>query len=378
MPSIFAWSRSPTQDDEARSTRACKRRRLEEEFNQQSDIENVAAEEIVTSSEQSSSTVVRTPVLVAEYSSSDATTQCAMQSTFSAWKFRHHPDAIHFYTGLESYEKFVFVRQTLGPAQDELIYYHGVRPTLSVEEQFFLTLVKLRQNKVNFELSCLFDITERSVTNVFVTWVNFMAVSWDEIDWWPFRDTVRFYSPTDFCAKFPTTRVIVDGTECPIQKPKQPIAQQATFSTYKNRNTVKVLVGCTPGGLVSYVSPAYGGSTSDRQIVERSELLQACDPGDSIMADKGFNVQDLFIPFDVLINIPSFFKKKNRLSGETVMSDRKIASKRVHIERIIGLAKTFKMLQQPMTNTESALSTQIIKICFILCNFRARIVPTDA
>ena len=71
---------------------------------------------------------------------------------------------------------------TFGPAQNVLIYYHGVRPTLSVEEQFFLTLLKLRQNKVNFELSCLFDITERSVTNVFVTWVNFMAVRWDEVE----------------------------------------------------------------------------------------------------------------------------------------------------------------------------------------------------
>jgi len=27
-----------------------------------------------------------------------------------------------------------------------------------------------------------------------------------------------------------------------------------------NRNTVKVLFGCSTGGLVSYLSPAYGGS----------------------------------------------------------------------------------------------------------------------
>ena len=63
---------------------------------------------------------------------------------------------------------------------------------------------------------------------------------------------------------------------------------------YKNQNTVKVLVGTTPGGLVSYISAAYGGSVSDRQICERSNLTQICLPGDSITADKGFNVQDLF------------------------------------------------------------------------------------
>ena len=144
-----------------------------------------------------------------------------------------------------------------------------------------------------------------------MTWVNFLAASWDDIDWWPSRELVSFFAPSDFKAKFPTTRAIVDGTECQIKKPKQPIAQQATFSIYKNRTTTKVLVGCAPAGIVSYVSPAFGGSTSDRQIVERSELPKACLSGDAIMADKGFYVQDLFIPYNVFINIPAFFKKKN-------------------------------------------------------------------
>jgi hypothetical protein len=60
-------------------------------------------------------------------------------------------------------------------------------------------------------------------------------------------------APTDFKAKFPT-RIIVDGTECPIKQSKAPREQQATFSTYKNRNTVKILVRSTPGGLVNCVS----------------------------------------------------------------------------------------------------------------------------
>ena len=110
---------------------------MEEEFYLQHDIanENVAAEEIIISSEESS-TVVRTPVLMPKFRSSDATTEYAMESMFSAWKFCHQPDAINFYTGLESYEKFVFVRQTLGPAQDKLMCFHGLRPSLSVKVIF--------------------------------------------------------------------------------------------------------------------------------------------------------------------------------------------------------------------------------------------------
>ena len=96
------------------------------------------------------------------------------------------------------------------------------------------------------------------------------------------------------------------------------------------------------------------------------------------MADKGFNVQDMFSPRGINVNIPEFFKKKNRMSEKSVSSDRKIASKRVHVERVIGLAKTFKILKQPLNDTESMLSDCIISVCFYLCNFRSCIVPNDA
>jgi DDE superfamily endonuclease len=198
-------------------------------------------------------------------------------------------------------------------------------------------IAKLRQDLDYLPLARFCDVSEGTAHNIFVTWVNFCSRQWSEIDMWGGKDLVQFYSPADFMLKFPTTRVIVDGTEIPIQKPANPVAQRATFSSYKNRNTVKVVVGSSPAGLKSYLSPAYGGATSDRQIIERSGLPTMCDAGDSVMADKGFNVQDLFAVRDVLVNISTFFKKKNRLSGNQVIADRKIYSKRVHIERTIGL-----------------------------------------
>lgn len=285
---------------------------------------------------------------------------------------------IHFYTGLESYIKLMFVLNSLGPAAYSLNYiYHKVE-SVSIANQLFMTLLKLRRNLTYFELSRMFGIAENSVKNIVLTWIVFMSKQWREIDIWPSRSMVRYFAPSDFKATFPSTRIIIDGTECPIKKPKAPRAQQATYSTYKNRNTMKVLIGATPGGLVSYVSPLYGGSTSDRQIVERSTLFSVLDPGDSIMADKGFNVQDLFAPLDVTVNMPTFFKKKNRMSGKIVMKDRKISSKRVHIERIIGLGKTYKILCQPMTSTETKISSHIVFVCYMLCNFRTRIVSEHA
>ncbi len=103
-----------------------------------------------------------------------------------------------------------------------------------------------------------------------------------------------------------------------------------------------------------------------------------CDPGDEVMGDKGFNVEDMFGPYGVTLNIPTFFRKKNRMSGATVMRDRKVSSKRVHVERVIGLAKTYKILTEPMNTIESSLSTQIIGVVFFLCNFRKGIMGPNA
>ena len=41
--------------------------------------------------------------------------------------------------------------------------------------------------------------------------------------------------------------------------------------------------------------------------------MNTCDPYDSIMSDNGFNVQDLFVPSIVKINIPEFFREKSHV-----------------------------------------------------------------
>lgn len=149
------------------------------------------------------------------------------------------------------------------------------------------------------------------------------------------------------------------------------------------------MIGISPKGLVTYVSPSYGGSASDRQIIERSELLQTLktpsvtgrnkdemlSPGDDIMADRGILVQDLFAPLDVKVNTPTTMKGRTQLPADIVRKDRRIASKRVHIERVIGLAKTYKILSTKLDTYRTPLGSVIIFVCFALCNFRENIVP---
>ena len=287
-------------------------------------------------------------------------------------------DNVSYYTGFEDYSHFMYFFNILGPAVDYLIGLENI--PLPPEDQLFLTLMKLRQSKDDFELSGFFNLREPQVSVVFTTWVNFMYFQLSEIDIWPTRSAVDAHMPSNFKKVFPTTRVILDATEVPIQKPSACGPQRATFSTYKNKNTLKVIVGCTPKGAVSFVSDAYGGSASDRQIVERSELIRnksMFERYDSIMADRGIMVQDLFAGKDVYVNTPTMLKGKSQLEPEEVHRDRKVASKRIHVERIIGLAKTYKILNGINSNWMT-LGNRIIKVCFLLCNFRRSIVKKHA
>lgn len=67
---------------------------------------------------------------------------------------------------------------------------------------------------------------------------------------------------------------------------------------------LKGLVSISPSRGITFVSQLYTGSISDHEIVLWSGVLsKSFDDGDSVMADKGFQIQDI-LPLGVDLNIP--------------------------------------------------------------------------
>jgi len=86
----------------------------------------------------------------------------------------------------------------------------------------------------------------------------------------------------------------------------KPLSATSSFLNIQEQKYWEVVLGCTPGGYIWLISDAFVGSASDRQLIKRNILEQLHSKGDSIMADKCFNVQDIFAPLDVLLNISIF------------------------------------------------------------------------
>ena len=240
---------------------------------------------------------------------------------------------------------------------------------LPLKEQLFLTLVRLRTGFPELDIANRFGISQSTVSRVTNTWINLMYHNFKSIDRFPPWHIVKKYMPKSFKKEYPNTRIIIDATEFPVERPSSLLVQACTFSSYKNKNTVKVLIGVTPSGAISFVSEAYEGSISDRKLVEVRGLLDKLEPGDEVMADKGFIIHNLLIPRGIRLNIPPFLQKNMQMAANDVFLTKKIARLRVHVERAIGRVKEYKILQDTLPASMWDSISNVIYVCCMLSNF---------
>uniref|UniRef100_A0A0K2UX11 Putative LOC100636811 [Amphimedon queenslandica] n=1 Tax=Lepeophtheirus salmonis TaxID=72036 RepID=A0A0K2UX11_LEPSM len=278
---------------------------------------------------------------------------------FSIENFVKDPSSISYYTGLSDYNHFKHMFSSLGPSVEYLNYQNE---SLTRQDEFFLTLMKLRQNKDDLVLGIMFQIHRTSVEKVFKTWVNFMFYQIKDKD---------LFLPYDFKKKFPNTKMTLDTVEIKIKKPSKVEAQKSTWNSKKKCYTIKTMVGISPNGVVSFISSAYDGCCSDRQIIERSGLLKLKSSGDAVIAHSGVMVKDLIGNQDVKVNnTPTPMSGVDQLPEPTG-----IASKGIYVEKVVALSKTYKILQGELDFDKIPTAEQIVYVCLACCNFRENIVP---
>ena len=306
------------------------------------------------------------------------------QSKFTVDKFKRNTAHFKFYCGFDSYEMFKVMLEYLQPAASSLIYWgsntnvdntiddnnikRGRSRKLSPEEEFFMVLVRLRCAFPVEDLGIRFEMSTSNVSRIMITWIDFLHSQFRTLPIWASKETVKNTMPKCFKDMYPTTRVIIDCTEIFTEMPTSYRSQSATFSSYKHHNTAKGLVGIAPSGAVTFVSELYAGRSSDQKITKHCGILNLLENGDSLMADRGFDIEE-DLPANVSLNIPPFLNGKPQLILKEELQTRGIASVRVHVERAIERVKNCQILQTVFPLSMAPELNKIWVICCYLVNF---------
>ena len=213
----------------------------------------------------------------------------------------------------------------------EIKYYSGWKPSIPFEDQLLICLMKLKLNLRDADLAHRFCVSRPTISNVFHTILHALHEILFEgmLDrGLPSQLKCKGSMPKAF-EEFSSARASMDAIEITQDIPNRMDTQAQAYSSYKSRHTVKAVTCVAPNGAINYASALYPGSTSDVAIVQHSGVLNKFEPGDLILADKGFTIHDQ-LPAGVHVNIPPFLASKGAFTAKEAELCYKIARARIH------------------------------------------------
>lgn len=283
-----------------------------------------------------------------------------------------------FYTGLPSWPVFLYVFTFVS-----LDLNSRGNHALCLEDQFLLTLVKLHLNLLFEDVAHRFGISLSTASCTFSKWVEILFTRLQFLISWPQREVLLKNMPPAFTQLYPRCVCVIDCSEIFIETPNSFTSRSATYSNYKKHNTIKFLIGITPSGAISFLSRCWGGRVSDKVLTQQSGFLDMLEQGDTVLADRGFTIEDDIALRGANLVIPSFTKGKMQLSQKEVETSKQLSHVRVHVERIIGLLKNkYTILKGTLStvvvkhkdDTNFARIDKLLVVCSALTNLSATVV----
>ena len=178
---------------------------------------------------------------------------------------------------------------------------------LRLEQEFLLTLMKLRLALLTIDLGFRFHVSAITVSSIFITWIKLMSKELSVLIVWPSRQQVK-----------------------------------------KSH----------------HVSSCYGGRASDIFIVRNSGFLNMIESYDEIMADRGFKIREDLAK----LCIPPSCASSMQMLPHDVRETSNITNVRIYVEQAIGRLKVFLLLNNELPISLLPLADDIVRVCCALCN----------
>ena len=303
---------------------------------------------------------------------------------FGIHRFSKDTSMMSFYTGFQSYKTFIAFFNCIKPAASNMqSAYYACSETISLAgrkrnmlliDELFMFLCRLKVGLLEQDLCVRFNCSVSTISRKIVTWANFLYFALGSIPIWLPRDTIQDLMPECFKTLYPRTRVIIDCTELRTQQPSSLVLNSQSYSHYKGTNTFKCLLGIAPHGAITFISSLFTGCMSDVEITKLSGLLDLLEPGDDVMADKGFTIRKLLSEKGVTLNIPEFLSSKRQFTVGEIEHTEQVAKLRIHIERMNRRIKEFHLFDTPIPLSLVGSVNQLWTVACLLAIFRGPLV----
>ncbi|CAM4571783.1 unnamed protein product [Leuciscus chuanchicus] len=239
-----------------------------------------------------------------------------------------------YFTRFSSKNIFMVFWRSIEPSASKIVYWSKakrigistaekevVKPSpqrkMQLIDEFFMFCLRVAVGLRERVLAELFGVSTSTVSRIIITWANYLYLVLGSIQIWMTREQVTRTMPVKFQQYCPNVRVIIDCTEFRCESPEAITLPSETFSTYKSHTTFKALIRVAPCGAITFASKLFTGSISDKELTRQSGILNLLEPGDEVMADKGFLIGKLLEVVGAKLIIPPFkhrdqFSRGNR------------------------------------------------------------------
>lgn len=289
---------------------------------------------------------------------------------------------IRYYTKFPSQEVFQVFWESICPSASNLVYWtkaqrmgHEAFPSpsparkIQLIDELFIYCCRVAAGLREQVISDIFGVSVATVSRTIITWANYLFFVLGSVPIWMSRQQIGSSMPENYRLFSPNLRVILDCTEIRCESPTSLTLHSEIFSSYKSTTTFKGLVGVAPCGAVTFISQLYTGSISDKEITKKSGILDLLEPGDVVMADKGFTIEDMLCSVGARLIIPPF-KFAKQFSKQDCEKTQAIARLRILVERVIRRVKENHIWDSVVPLTLSGSINQIWHNCCFMVNYQ--------
>lgn len=181
----------------------------------------------------------------------------------------------------------------------------------------------------------------------------------------------KLRSIDEFMARFPEVKeVIIDGTERPIQRPKQPERQKEHYSEKKRRHTRKHLAGVAPNLQVLVLTNAREGKLHDKRFHDEEDLIGGIPDEITVLLDSGF--QGVQKDYDN-IELPHKKPKGGKLTLEQKQENQSLSRRRVVCENAFSGVKRYNAVADIYSNRVPNFDDHLMLTACGLWNFYLKV-----